>query len=143
MLSSLRRSTIPLARNAVRGSLTVLVLTAVALAACEQQDTTEMQNRIERLEGQLEVQQSKVESLAIAATVSSASVFDSPLSQFFAAPEFWEVIYEDQGACHNRCYAAFQSMMQSCAGLATEADIDACKLDAASETVACHEGCRQ
>ena len=80
----------------------------------------------------------KIETLASALTLSRASVFDSPLLQFFAADEFWEVVYEDDAACHHNCRQIYKDRLARCQ---TEKDVEACELKVALENVACHEKC--
>ena len=100
--------------------------------------TEDLEARIAKLESQIQAQQRGIKILALAATTSRGSVFDSPLQQFFDAPEFWEDIYQDEEACHSKCYQGFQARMKACEDAE---DVEACKLKAVEETVDCHIKC--
>ena len=113
----------------------IVVLVSLAMTGCGQLQNADLETRIANLENQANEQERKIRFLANAATRSRASVFDSPLRQFFAAPEFWEVVYEDEGACRNNCYQAFQQQFDACDG-----DKD-CEAKAADDTVACQQKC--
>ncbi|NOR23918.1 MAG: hypothetical protein GQ542_05900 [Desulforhopalus sp.] len=117
-----------------RASLFV-VLASLALLGCEQGGYGELETKIAQLENQANEQEKKIKILAAAVTRSRASVFDPPLKQFFDAPEFWEVVYEDKGACHNECYQQFQHQLDACDG------DQGCETEAAVETAACHQKC--
>ena len=124
-------------RDPIICSSLVAVFACLTLVGCDQGQARldEQEARIAELENQLAQQERKIQFLAAAVTRSSATVFDSPLRRFFEAPEFWEVVYEDVGACHNRCHDQFQNQHDACEG-----DRD-CEIDAAIESADCHDEC--
>jgi hypothetical protein len=63
-----------------------------------------LEARIAKLEDQLKKQDRKIRLLGTVATIGYQALFRDPLKEFFDAPEFWEVIYEDNAPCHNACY---------------------------------------
>ena len=113
---------------------TAVLSASLALAGCNQNNAA-IELRVTELETQVESQQRKIATLATALTIARASVFDPPLQQFFDAPEFWQLVFVDEGACHNGCYDAYVSQVTSCG------DDKECQLKAAQETIACHEQC--
>ena len=122
----------------VRNLVLIVAFASLAMAGCEQDKTSDLEARIAKLESQFQAQERKIETLASAVTLSRASVFDSPLRQFFDAPEFWEVVYEDDAECHHNCRQIYKDRLAACQ---TEEDVEACELKVALETVACHEKC--
>jgi outer membrane murein-binding lipoprotein Lpp len=125
----------------VRHLVLIVVFASLAVAGCEQDKTADLEARIVKLESQVQAQERKIETLASAATLNRASVFDTPLRRFFEAREFWEVVYEDAAACHNNCYQAYKDSLEACKEEETEEDVKACELKAATEAVACHKKC--
>lgn len=127
------------------GSLMILAAFGLFAMGCDRGATADLEAKISELEGKVEAiselegkveaQERAIVALASAATLSRASVFDSPLKQFFDAPEFWEVIEVDQAACHNSCYRAYKAKLVACG------DDEECQFNAAVETVECHDQC--
>lgn len=74
--------------------------------------TADLEARIAELENQLAKQDRKIKILGIA--LSTISPFSDPLSRFFNAPEFWEIVYEDPAACVNACYDAYHGAIEKC-----------------------------
>lgn len=98
-----------------------------------------LEERIERLEVKLKKQEEKIVLLADMLHVSSvlarrSSPFDHPLKQFFDAPEFWEMVYEDPAACQNRC-PDYQDGQEACNG--DEDCLDQLSRDIANCVAAC------
>ena len=66
--------------------------------------TTDLEARVVELETLLQKQNEKIGLLgAVAITSGYQALFVDPLQKFFDAPEFWEVIVEDNTACINAC----------------------------------------
>lgn len=63
-----------------------------------------LEARIAELEDQLKKQDRKIRLLGTVAAIGYQALFRDPLKEFFDAPEFWEVIYEDNASCHNACH---------------------------------------
>ena len=59
--------------------------------------------KVAELEKIVEKQDKKIRVLGVLMSVNN-SLLGDPIKGFFDAPEFWELIYEDWGACHNRCH---------------------------------------
>jgi hypothetical protein len=93
----------------------------------------DLEVRIAELEDQLKRQDTKIKVLGVA--LSLVSPFADPLDNFFNAPEFWEVVYEDPGACVNRCYKRYKAEVDACNG-----DED-CELAAVRDYLSCNESC--
>ncbi len=113
----------------------LVALAPLAFTGCEKNNDSELETRIIKLEEQANKQDKKIKLLTSAVTRSSASVFDPPLKQFFDAPEFWEIVYEDKGVCHNNCYQQYKQELKACNG------DKQCENEAAIKTVACHKKC--
>ena len=65
---------------------------SLALAGCGP-DSPRIESRVTELETLAERQQQQVTTLATAMLISHASVFDSPLRQFFAAADFGPLVF--------------------------------------------------
>jgi len=95
----------------------------------------DLEARIVELENRLKQLDKKIRLLGFVATFHQP-LFDAPLKRFFNAPEFWEVVYEDAGACLNQCNTAYQAAIAAC----DENDED-CLSRAARDHIACRKGC--
>ena len=73
----------------------------------------ELENRVAELEEKLSRMDKKIRLLGYV-VATRVRPWDDPLKNFFDAPEFWEVIYEDQGACYNRCFSRNQAASIAC-----------------------------
>jgi hypothetical protein len=95
----------------------------------------DLEARIVELENQLIKQNRQIKVLGTIAAFGPSSPFDSPLKQFFDAANFWDVIYEDTGACFSRCSMQYHAALKRCRG-----DKD-CIAAAQKEAIACHTDC--
>lgn len=126
----------------VRHLVLIVVFASLAVAGCEQDKTADLEARIVKLEHQVQAQERKIEILASVAPLSRASVFDSPLQQFFAGPEFWEMFYYDAGGCYNACSQDYQHRLEACEEEGTAEDVLACEIEAIADNLACRDRCR-
>jgi hypothetical protein len=116
-------------------SLLIVVVASIFLTACSQKGTTDADARLAKLEQQVQSQDKKIKLLARAATLNRASIFDDPLDQFFDAPEFWQVVYEDKAACYTACFQNYKGAFKGCNGEKP------CEQEVANQLVACNKKC--
>jgi hypothetical protein len=70
--------------------------------------------RLARLEAQSEKNTKAVKALATMIIFKASNPFDAPLKQFFDdAEKFFEDVYDDVGACYNRCFRQLQSDLKA------------------------------
>jgi hypothetical protein len=136
MYNSVRSPRISIVRSPVRYLLPIIVLASVAVAGCRRVKTADLEARIVALEAKVQAQEQRIRLLGSAAMLSQRSVFDSPLRRFFDAPEFWERIFVDYGACYYECRDRYQAAMDLC----DSTDVE-CQGQAARELVTCHARC--
>jgi hypothetical protein len=79
-------------------------------------DEASLEDRIAELESQLKQQEERIRTLGVGISLSSFSVFDDPLDNFFNAPEFWEVVVPDNSACHADCGKRYRASLKAANG---------------------------
>lgn len=97
----------------------------------------DLKDRIVELETRLQKLDAKIMLIGkIMGTPQFQSLFDDPLKRFFEAPEFWEIIYEDNVPCHNECSRMYHAAIEAC----DEYDQE-CIKRAGDAVLECRENC--
>ena len=97
------------------GCLIALAIGLSAVACGGKTSPAGLEERVAELETRLEQQQEAITTVAFAATTPRGSIFDAPLKRFFDAPEFWENVAVDAGACLARCAQERTEGVEVCA----------------------------
>ena len=81
--------------------------------------TADFEAKLAEMEKRLQNQDRKIRQLASVATIGFLALQKHPFQDLFEAPEFedfFDFIYEDFGACTNRCLAEYKSSIAACRG---------------------------
>jgi hypothetical protein len=119
-----------------------LLTIAIVCSNCKN-DKSEV--RIKELSAQLASKDKAIkilnQKLDVSVAIARISVGNSPLKNFFEAPEFWATISEDPNACGNQCYRVYQAALQNCNTSPTLEERERCRTQAAVSQVDCIKGC--
>lgn len=121
----------------------VLLLSLLAYS-CKQEELgdDQLSKKVQALESKVDSLQKRLDDQRLKTKIASSLLFQSPLEQFFNAPEFWENTYDSgQADCSNSCIKQLQAVREECA---KETDANArlqCYQEAADRAANCHKQC--
>lgn len=121
----------------------IVFLLVSVVVGCNNND--HLKKRISELEKKLDEKEQQVAELAVT-VIAVAAIGDTPLQDFFNAPEFWESTYEvdPTTGCLGGCSRTYQStILNTCSEIKDEEERQACVDSAYARMLLCTAACRQ
>jgi hypothetical protein len=98
--------------------------------------------KVAALEAKVATLEMRNNDLALKGRIVSSQLFDSPLDNFFASPEFWENTYDSgQADCSRRCISTLTAERKACEEIADDTQRLQCYQDATARASECHRQC--
>jgi len=98
--------------------------------------------KVAALEAKVAMLEKRNGDLALKGRIVSSQLFDSPLDNFFASPEFWENTYDSgQADCARRCIEDLTAHRNACKEITDDTERLQCFQEASDRASTCHAQC--
>jgi len=125
-------------------TLFFVLLLSLLVYSCKQEEPRDDQlsKKVQALESKVDSLQKRLDDQRLKTKIASSLLFQSPLEQFFNAPEFWENTYDTgQADCSNRCIKELQDVREQCSKKTDANERLKCFNEASERAANCHTQC--